>query len=713
MNETAGQNLQTLVQERVLEALAVLRRRARVYALLGGALRLAVALVVAGLSQLLIDRWLRLSLDQRAALNVLITLYWLWVCYRWILLPTSQALADETLASLVDAANPQLVGRLSSAVELARRPLPPNTSEQLADAVLQEAAAAAQRVDFLTVLNHRRARLRLTELGLIAAGVGLTWALLPTTMNTWFQRNWLVRDLPWPQSTYINPLGFDRADTRRVPRGDEFELAAEIVGKVPRSAVVAWSSASGKRGRETMRRIGERRLIASLGALSEPLSLRIIGGDETTRTFIVQPVDRPQVVRSLATITPPEYTRVAPLTVEQQTSLELLAGATLTLEVALNKPVSAARFVGGADEQIECEQRAPDRLRVSWMPPASGTYRFELVDRDGFDSRRPVQFSIKVVNDRAPLVKLDAPGVGEIITPIAELPLTLHAKDEYGLARAQLGVARGEEPADPLPLPALTGGSSEYRAEVVLALRSLGFKPAERVALRAEAADHDPRGPNVGRSEALALRVVSVEDFLADVSRRELELRREFERLISVQRGTHEALRQLIDEAQARRLASTALAQRLSALLRRQDGIAGTCSAITRRFELLLTEMRINRVARSGDERRIEDRVIRPLLSLNEGSIPAATESLQALRRSIAEAEADAALLAQERLLREMQAILANMLEWEGYREAVALLQEAIDRQKDVHGATIEALRKQLEDLLEPEDGSREPPREP
>ena len=66
----------------------------------------------------------------------------------------------------------------------------------------------------------------------------------------------------------------------------------------------------------------------------------------------------------------------------------------------------------------------------------------------------------------------------------------------------------------------------------------------------------------------------------------------------------------------------------------------------------------------------------------------------------------------QAGILRQMQAILANMLEWEGYREAVALLQEIIEAQTTVHAATIETLERELEQILGLEESPEAAPEE-
>ena len=106
-------------------------------------------------------------------------------------------------------------------------------SPALVRAVLDDACRAAQRVSFERVLNHGRARANGIELGALAAGIGFAFLLMPQIMPTWFQRNWLLREIPWPQDTYITPVGYDGEGKRRVPEGDELEVVAQIRGEVP------------------------------------------------------------------------------------------------------------------------------------------------------------------------------------------------------------------------------------------------------------------------------------------------------------------------------------------------------------------------------------------------------------------------------------------------------------------------------------------------
>jgi len=700
-------SLENRLEQRIFAPLARLRWRCRLYLAVDGMVRFYLALIGASLVQWLLDWWLKLSVGQRALLDVFLTLFWLWLLGRHLLTPLSRSLSDRLLALAVDRAHPDLHDQVAAAVQFARGQVgaPEANSPQLVRAVMDDACDAAPRVSFMAVLNHRRARQRAVELAGLLLVTAFAFVVLPALIATWFRRNWLLQEVPWPQQTYITPIGFAEG-RRRMPRGDELEIAADNEGRVPNSVVLRWWVPSGRRGSEPMTLIGLNRWEVSLGLLTEDVFFRVVGGDERTREYVVEAVDRPRVIRTTARVSPPAYTGLEPVTLEQQTVFEVLRGSALEFEVELNKPVASARFMGTGGEVAPCERLAPDRLRVAWDEPLSGAYSFELVDRDGWTNRRPVRYLLKVVPDLPPSAQLEVPDVSESVTPPAELPIGLSFEDTYGLGDVALYAQRGDDPPLSVSLEGFTLGRREFAVDTSFAVASLGVVPGERLRIWAEAHDQDPRGPNVGRSEPLELRVVTPTDFLAELNGRELELRREFERLISAQRGLSDALERLLPELPDGGATPAAIAQRLAGLARRQDAHATRCSTVRQHFEQILSEMRINKLARVGDERRIGERIVLPLEKLAVGTMPAASAVIAELRREANRARVRTLPDQQADILRQMRAILANMLEWEGYREAVALLQEVIATQTDIHTATVETLEQQLEEIL----GLEEPP---
>lgn len=728
MNPAPPRPPERSLSDAIFAPLAALRRRARLYLLLDGVVRLVLALTVGGLAQLLIDRWLKLTIDQRAALNLAITTFWFWVIYRYLVVRVVRPLTDEDLAAVVDRRNPQLFDQLTTAVQFARGRVgdPRANSPQLVDSVLHDAARDVGRVDFLAVLDHRQAIRRTSEMLVLLAVVALAFVVMPSVMYTWFHRNWFLADLPWPQRTYILPVGYENG-MRHVAIGDELEIEARIEGEPPTTAELLWSAPSGRNGREDMTRRG-RSLVVSLGVVTEDVRFRIVGGDERTAAYSAVAVARPQVVRTAVHVTPPAYTGLDPLTVEQQATVEVLRGAEVVIEAWLNKPIASAGFHGVNGLLRSAELMAPDhvRVRLGTAPPnepavaaptmpagtapsgpallESGTYHFELVDRDRFNDRRPVRFTIKVVADRPPGVDLKLTGVGQLITPRAEIPAEVKFEDLYGLSSVALAAQIGEDVPHTRVLDGFAPPQRTFQTTRVVPASAYGVAPGQQLKLWAEAADLDPRGPNVGRSPAIEMRVVTVEEFSNDLARRELELRRDFERLMGEQRVLADALERLLAVDAADGAPSASTSQQLAGLARRQSTHAARVLTIRKQFDQILAEMQTNRVARAADERRLRDRIVAPLLQVARESMSAATDQLNGLRRQLSADRRAAARSTQSEILRQMRAILADMLEWEGYREAVALLREIINEQGEVRSETLKAVERQLEAILEEDE---------
>lgn len=715
------------LRQRLLTPLAHVRQRCRLYLLLSGVRWLGLTLVITGLIQLGLDRWLRLSIDQRAALNVLITLVWLAIIYRKILLPLLRPLPDHLLARIVDQAYPELRDLFSTAVQLtpARHSARPTLSDsaieeqsiahspQLIARVRQEAADAALRVPFLDVLDHRRALQHGGELLALIVLVALAFEFMPKPMGTWFARNWLLQELAWPQATYIWPDGFGSTRTRRMPRGEPVDLTATVRGEVPLHAFVEWWTDSGRRGREGLTLVGETQFAATLGALSEDLHFRIEGGDEHTAAFTIAAVERPRLTGVTAIITPPAYTQLPPVTLEQQTTLELLEGGVLELDAQISKPLRSAAFEhreGGVPGAVLAydNTEAGATLAVYWQAPISGTYTFALLDQDGLEDRNPVRFIVRVTPDRSPSVQMALPNVGDVVTAAAELPVELDCRDDYGLSAVDLRLQLGDGEVSATPVLA-EQFELVFAARQTVLVADAGVVPGDRLRVWAEAADIAPDGPNRTAAPPRLLRIVTPEEFLVELGRRELILRQEFERLVSAQRQLRVELVRLLDAwPDEMRLPSSA-ERRLADLSRTQSGQTARCRSVARDYERILAEMRINRVARSQEERRIGQLVIDPLLILADETLPAAAAAVEALRSDAGAAARSAAQQRQDQVLAQMEAILGNMLEWEGYREAVALLEEVISAQDEVREQTLEAMSQQLDHILDLE----EPPAAP
>lgn len=701
-----------LLEQRLFGPLAALRRRSRLYLALEGIVALATVMIILGAAQLLLDRWLRLAWDQRVLINLLITSVWVVVIYRRLLRPLSRPLSNSALALAVDRVNPELQDQISAAVQFARGEVggEATNSRALMRGVISQAVESAERVDFGRALNHRRARNCAWEAVGLTAIIVLAWLLAPEIMNPWFRRNWLLQDIPWPQRTYLRLDGFDATGSRRAPIGDELEIAAVVEGEVPNSAELRWWTDDGRSGSESMVLVGGRRWTVSLGPLNEDIRFRISAGDERTRDFLVVAAERPQLLSVSAQITPPAYTGAAPLELEQQTVLEMLAGSHLKMSGRISATLERAQLVGPAGPVGQIELADNATFRFSWDEPVAGVYVFEMRDQNGWDSQRPIRFTFKTVADLAPQARLVAEGLGEFITPSAELDLSVAAEDVYGLSEVRLWAQRGDEPPYEAPIAGFSPPQRAYETSARLSLAALpGIAPGQRLRIWLDVADIDPRGPNRARGGPIELKVVSPGDFMAAMAGRELELRQEFERLTSAQRAISEAVARLAPELPSHAAPTASQSQELAGLARRQETHAAQTQRLSEQFRQILGEMRTSKVARTADERRLSESVANPLAQLGAETMPDAAAKLSELRKATDEERIAQAPDTQFSIVRKMNAVLANMRELEGYREAVALLQEIIEEQSAVRQATVSSLERQVEDFLGLESIEREP----
>jgi len=441
----------------------------------------------------------------------------------------------------------------------------------------------------------------------------------------------------------------------------------------------------------------------------ESLKASVWGGDARTDEFIIEVVDRPRISDVHLSVTPPAYSRLAPYDLRPgQTVAEVLNGSRVGFRVRTDRPVVEAVLMRQSGDETnelgpalhDATQPLGREFTISDQPPASATYHFQLLDERGLsnisDRGRPVRVSVRLVPDKPPVVKLTAKGVGEMIVPQAVLPVEVDCTDSYGLAGATLVCELPGKEGPPLvePIEGFEPETKVFQRTIEWVPARRGLIEGDRLILRAEALDFDDvAGPNIGRSSALGLRVVSREELLAELSRREQEYRQDFERLVRQQEDLYsELLARMRPTSPARQDD----AEPTSALARRQRDYAGRINGLRLQFEQVLSELRINQLATPAAEDRVGRRIVRPMESLHRSDMPAAAERIELFARErTAETFADARA-AQERILAIMRTVLADMLQWEGFQEAITLLRDIQKLQSEISRETDQRIESEL-----------------
>jgi hypothetical protein len=685
----------------VLTRLDSLGRRLRLYLLMDGLAVVSVAVAAAIFITLLMDYTFWLGRDMRAVqlLSLLATLGV--VAWRFVGQPLQIPLTNNELAVIIERRFPQLQSRLITAVEFATAQSKGiDRSAAMIESVVRQARMDVARLSFDDVLAHdrfRRARIITAGCALL---IVLSFVLPGSKMPLWFQRNVLLSNVDWPQRNLLVIEGL--VDGKLITaRGDDVTLTATVPEPYhpPRQASISYETDSGVTGGGEMPAIWSEVVTFhyTFERIRDSRNCEVRGGDATPIAFRIEVVDRPRVSHVTLAITPPAYTGLSPYDLRSgQTVAEILVGSEIRFQIETNKPVVEAVLIrqnpAGSARVGQAEGTNRRTFEATDRPESTANYHFELVDELGLTNQSertgPVRFAIRLVEDKAPSVKMRIKGAGGMITPAAVLPIEMDFTDTYGLASADLVHATSREGIQPIPepVPGFEAGTKTFAHKLSWSVSAHGFSEGDRLTLHAQGADSDNiAGPNVGQSPPRVFRIVSPQELLAELSRREQEYRQDFERIIRMQ---EELYADLLTLSRAKDLDTAERQRRFRRLSRRQRDQAGRLNTLKLQFEQVLSELRINQLADAAVEERLDGGVIVPLGRLTREDVAEAAEALGELAQNEQSEGLQAARDSQDRVLAEMRAILNHMLKWERFQEAVMLLREVIKMQDSVNQET-------------------------
>ncbi len=689
------------LDDAVTSRLRAVAQRLRGYVLLEG-IAWAIGFLFAAVAiQFTLDYGTRgLQWSMRATLLALILGGAVWILWRHVISPLRVRVGLAETANLIERRFPELSSLLVSAVRFSLGDLgsEETNSPALVASVVSSAGPRVRNLDFNTVLDPRRSQ----RAALVAAGALVITLIAtlakPEIARLWFARNVLLQDVDWPRQTH---LIVDLPHGELVgARGDDLTVQAYADGVQPREVEIVFTTASGERGRETMITVGSEgayRYRYTFKNTQEDFVFHLEGGDDETKDYSARLLERPRVEWSQFGIVPPVYARLEAFTLRDgERAAQVLPGSEVTFTIATNKPVAQASLMAG-NKTIAPAILEDDRRVVAISPRDTQTYHFALVDEFGLEDKQPVRFAVRVIKDEPPRVRMKLPGVGEMVTPEAILPIEVEFADTYGLASAELvfQVTREDAREGSIPLTTFRPYLTTFSASHIWSVASEAVTPGDRLTLFARATDFDDvSGPNSAESPPISARVVTRDELLAELARREQEFRMDFERLIDAQEQLRSRLLTLIGLSMAEG-GSEEFAATIATLERRQRSIAGSVNVVRQQVEQVLTEHRINQTATQTVEERLGQGIAEPLGRLTTRDLPEASDTIRRWSHD-PDGEVEISVDPQQvAILSQMRGILANMLQWEGYQEAVNMLRDILRLQNELRTETKDTAQQQ------------------
>jgi hypothetical protein len=680
----------------------------------GGAIAL-LGLSAATLVSFALDYLLRLDRISRGVVGLVLLLALAELVRRVLVRPLRARLGDDELALVLERRFAKLGEFLVSAVQFRkRREDPAGMSVELMDEVAARAREDAPRIPVQRVFDLRAiGRVVLIAAGVLTSLLGLA-AIFPAHVGIWARRNLTLADVAWPRRTTLVVEDFANG-VLRVPRGETVAVIVRVEGRIPSRVDVGARFDDGFEEEAALVDLTDGRFRHTFPTLVESVTFRLSGGDHDAGPYRIQVVERPAAEWLRLTLTYPGYLGRPPETHDASSGgLRVPAGTTIDIRARTRDTVAGASVRLGVRE-IPSELEGGREVRARATPTESERLILALVDAEGLSSDPAVAIDIGVDPDQPPSASIRVEGVGSAIAPRALLPLHVTAADDHGLSAAgleRLRVRAGEDEekrlADVIDVPGLELPGPEVESRTPLDLSSLPLEPGDALRLQVVVRDNDGLvGPKEGRSEPVTFRIVSRDDLLAEMVRRQQEVRRDLERVLERVKADAAEAGKLESSLAARRVAPEALAA-TTELARGQRRSARRTAELADRFERIVGEMRWNRLIRDAEANVLSGAIPVPLRRLADGPFQESADGIEEAGRGGDREERLQAHASARRGYDEVVAGLRRVLEAlrraEGFTELVERLRQVVRLEGEVRAATEAEYRRRIRELFPEEE---------
>ena len=359
--------------------------------------------------------------------------------------------------------------------------------------------------------------------------------------------------------------------------------------------------------------------------------------------------------------------------------------------------------------------------------------RIFLEDTDEILTSEPARLLINGLPDTPPQVETKLRGIGTSITRKASIPVIGRILDDYGIADLKFEFQVNDEDWKYLPLekpPEKLDSDGIPIREFVLQRNEeepyerfnvvpLDLSIGQKLTVCVVATDGDDvNGPHQTRGERYSFKIVSEEELLSVLYQRELNLRRQFEQILSEARKTQTDLilhRSKADERKRTLASGGEIDKETKAKMAEISAAITTCAerslhqvrkntnetaSIELGFRDIREELVNNGLHTPQTLERLDDKIVKPLHSIGTDDYPAVDQAIGLFRLANERGQdpisaIDVSTEAIDVLIRHMEQVLLEMRKLETFQEALEQLKAIIEHQ--------EALRKKAE-----KEGKRE-----
>jgi hypothetical protein len=695
----------------------------------------------------------------RVVMLALVVLTLGWIVYRFGWRKWWVRWKDSSLALLLERRYPELGHSLVTTVQAAQPEIELRDAAGLpADEILREATrrqamTVIEGMDVERVLQWQPLRGQLGVLGGLLAVSLLAVLWQPMWAWHWTKRLFALSDTAWPRMSSLGIDGIEidipsfsdeegnqryvrsfRDGMASIPRGQNgrFLAYADLrAKKVPEACVLAYRSFDGVQGRATLVRRetsldGGRQAFVLEGppmqAIDQSLAMSLRGGDARIAGLRLEVIDPPQVVQLKLAVKYPEYLRRRKNStwldeeLDFRMGMRLPEGTELALVGLANMPLARCEgrwaYTDSDGQSISRKQEVACQSPQFRLPMgvlrANSLFEIRLWEQSGHCSTKVQQYVIGIIPDELPSVDLVLDGIGTAVTENAVLPVVADCRDDHDLAEGWLELETSAENRWQQSLEISSAGQAKQLVDLRTLRDSRQFllNAGQNLSVNLYAKDYfdldDQR--RVGRASPIQLAIVTADQLLVILDRRELAMRGRLELVISEFNQLQELLvrirqtnRELLaakpavvestdptgsEEAPGDRLQSPRAQQAVMQL----EKSAGELLGIEKEIQQIHQELIHNRIDSKDRQERLEGRVRQPLQAVREGSFNELQQRTKAMEKALekgplAEATIAATIVTLEETLAALDSILKAMIDLQDFNEVVDMVRSMVDDQ--------------------------------
>ncbi len=417
---------------------------------------------------------------------------------RWL---TRPRLDLTEIAREIEANHPELHATLLTAIE--QQPGAEGfgyMQDRVIESAVQEAVRHRWAEDLTARSESRAGLLRAAAAILLIAGMGLmihrTFIERPTSSPP------VAAEKPKPAPATANYDVEVTPGDVELEKGSRLVVQAKFPDDLPPEASLVIADATGvERQRIAMHTTVDAAVFGGMaGNIKEDGVYRVEFDGRRSKDFRISTFVHPELVRSDAKITPPDYAKQPVREIKNTLKVTALEGSQVAWTMTVNKPVQHAELFADKDHIIPLQASAsdPTRLVATMQPDQTRKYRLHLVDDHERANKSPPWFHITVQANQLPKIEIAFPKRDARVSSLQELPLEAKVSDDVGVEKAGAVIELAEATREmPLPLPLPLSGSAagrKFEVKTLLNLEPEKVEPTQLVSYYFWAEDKGPRG---------------------------------------------------------------------------------------------------------------------------------------------------------------------------------------------------------------------------